>query len=156
MPSLSRFFAGLHYRSAMRGRVMGKPTFTTSSRDRNNIESPGGPADGAGTSIQLPGLKADRLSKIETDVAISLKLNERTNSEVKWVLGFGVGTVLLGIGSAVFKVYYYDAAREKDMKDYVKDTVSNSERVILAEMRVEMRAMEGRMGAKIESRTRWW
>ncbi|KAF8470075.1 hypothetical protein BDZ91DRAFT_792094 [Kalaharituber pfeilii] len=83
---------------------------------------------------------------------MALKLNERTHNEVKWVLTFGVGTVLLGIGSAVFKVYYYDAAREKDMKDYVKDTVANSEKVILA----EMKAMEARMEARIESKTRWW
>ncbi|KAF8477597.1 hypothetical protein BDZ91DRAFT_709545 [Kalaharituber pfeilii] len=68
---------------------------------------------------------------------MALKLSERTHNEVKWVLTFGVGTVLLGIGSAVFNVYYYDAAREKDMKDYVKDTVANME-------------------ARIELKTRWW
>jgi len=45
-------------------------------------------------------------------------------------------------------VYHYDTGREKDMREYVKETVANSERVILA----EMRGMEARM----ESRARWW
>ncbi|RPB22659.1 hypothetical protein L211DRAFT_850414 [Terfezia boudieri ATCC MYA-4762] len=88
-----------------------------------------------------------RMFTATRDVAIAFKLNERTHSGVKWVLGFGVGTVLLGIGIAIFKVYHYDIAREKDMKDYIKDTIANSQLLILA----EMRALE----ARVESKKRW-
>lgn len=49
-------------------------------------------------------------------------------------------------------MYYYDTGREKDMKEYVKETVANSEKVILA----EMRAMEARMESNIQARARWW
>lgn len=61
------------------------------------------------------------------------------------------------------KVYYYGTARDKYMKEYVKETVANSEKVILVqmqafhtEMQAEMRAMEARMESKIQARARWW
>ena len=69
-------------------------------------------------------------------------MDERTNSEVKWVLGFGVGTewvryVCSCLVTDIIRLYLKCTTMiqaEKDMKKYVKETVTNSEKVILAEM----------------------
>lgn len=98
------------------------------------------------------------------DVVIAFKLNERTRSGC-----FGKYMFLL-IWSCVVtdidRLYIscttiYDAAREKDMKDCVKETAANTEKAliaqllaqsqtILAEMRATMAAMDARMDADTE------
>ncbi|PWW80578.1 hypothetical protein C7212DRAFT_308460 [Tuber magnatum] len=33
---------------------------------------------------------------------------ERTDSYIRWVITFGVGTIMLGLGGAILKMYHYD------------------------------------------------
>jgi hypothetical protein len=55
---------------------------------------------------------------------------------------------------AIFKVFYYDLVKETEMKSYVKETVTNSERVLQS----NMSAMESRILSEIktmEARRGW-
>ncbi|CCX31147.1 Protein of unknown function [Pyronema omphalodes CBS 100304] len=78
---------------------------------------------------------------------------------MKLMFTFGVRVILLGFGS----MFFHDAARDgklraglkerdeklrAEVKEFVKETVANSERVLLSEMR--------RLEDKINIRGRWW
>ncbi|KAI5806702.1 hypothetical protein DFH27DRAFT_549648 [Peziza echinospora] len=113
----------------------------------------------------LPKLKEDsvpgRLLKVEAEIGTLTKLCEHMDGYIKWVFTFGLGTVLLGVGGAIFKLYHYDVTQTNELKGYVKETVGSSEKVLeskieslRASFESDMKAMKSELLSEIRAMRR--
>ncbi|PUU73928.1 hypothetical protein B9Z19DRAFT_1068600 [Tuber borchii] len=89
-----------------------------------------------------PDSIAGRIYQLQTEIKIanmkgnaftshSNRFHDRTESRFEWLMAFGIGTVLLGVGGAIIQVYNYDLAQETQMRAYVQDNVGHIERAMM-------------------------
>ncbi|KAH8153007.1 uncharacterized protein LAJ45_02594 [Morchella importuna] len=112
---------------------------------------------GGEQSSEMTGsnVMGERVAKLEGKCSSLHGETVRLDGWNKYVIAFGVGTVLLGIGGAFFKILDYDAKQNGEMKAYVKTTVETSEKVLQSKLDV----MESKLLAEIrlmQNRRGWW
>ncbi|KAF8436710.1 hypothetical protein BGX38DRAFT_1213677 [Terfezia claveryi] len=99
--------------------------------------------------------------KLNGEVSGFQKEITRLDGWNKYIIAFGVGTVLVGIGGTFFKILTYDREKEMEMKIYVKELVTNSEKAMECRMQImesRMQIMESCILTAINARDakRWW
>ncbi|KAG0639156.1 hypothetical protein HOY80DRAFT_109536 [Tuber brumale] len=96
---------------------------------------------GGTSELPGPGTILGRICKLETDIAstnaITTSLSqsqdrtyrsqERIDSYLNWMVGFGIGSVLLALLGNMYKMSFYDPPRDRDMRSWVQDIVGNLE-----------------------------
>ncbi|KAG0639157.1 hypothetical protein HOY80DRAFT_1075192 [Tuber brumale] len=69
---------------------------------------------------------------------------DRLDTNFYWIVAAGLGTVLLWVAGNFYKIFIYDAARDRDMKSWVRDLVGNLESKI--DLKIER--LESKMDQK--------
>ncbi|KAG0138297.1 hypothetical protein HOY82DRAFT_534952 [Tuber indicum] len=124
-----------------------------------------------GGARKLPGQNSGlgKIQKLETDIEgmkVTTKTlskrqdlintyQDRADADIKWLTKVGIGSGVLGIGGAIFKLYHYDVSQTNQIKAYIREVGGNLEsRMERMESRMEsmesrMERMESRMDKKI-------